>query len=723
VPGSETLLAAALAATVVGALLVPLLPPAPRKPAFLAAVGIECLVALGAAVGVLSRGAIRVELWSLPSIGRAGLALDVLGAVFVVVTGLVFLVGCAYASHDLGTSGGQRRSAVFTALYQLLFGAILVVLAAGDVLSFLVGWEAMSLLLYGLVVLGNDEDTRPGYLMVAMGEAGMVAGAAGLLLLAAPATDLGFAALRAAAPGLDAGLTWAVFLLTFFGFGVKAGLFPVNQWLADAYAVAPRGFRPVLAGAASNIGIYAIARIDLDLLSPSLAGPGLLVLVVGSLTALSGILYATIQADLRKMLAHSSIENMGIVVAALGAGLVFRAQGHGAAAAMAYVAALYHLTNHAFYKTLLFTGAGSVEVAAASSDMDGLGGLLRRMPMTGLLFLVGIVAIASLPPLNGFVSEWLTLETMLRAAVLSSTVAKVAFALSGAVLALTAGLAVTCFVKAFAMSFLGACRSPEAAVAREASHWARVPMAALALACLLLGVLPTYAIPLFDRAARPLVAESAVEALVPPFFAGGETAATALPPAFREEFHELGAEVGAGVLPGRGLVVLHRGGANNPVVFAMSTTYMTIAFGILLLLTYLVFRLLTLRHEVTRGTAWDGGLRRLRPGYTYTATGFSNPVRVVFHAILRPRTVEDSTEAVAEHFRTAIRRSIAAPHITDRLVLDPVVAFIRRLANVLRGMHHGQVNAYAAYVLLVVLLGLVVGLGLATLEGPPGAAL
>ena len=712
--GPTDLLIAALAATVIGAPLAWIAPMAPRRPVFMAAVAIECLLALAGAVAVLVQGTpIRIAPWSLSALGQPRLVLDPLAALFVVVTSLVFVIGCAYAARGPRDGHDGDRSGSFMALYQLLFGAILLVLAAGDVLSFLVGWEIMSLLLYGLIMVGRADSgkTRSGYLMLAMGETGMMAGMVGLLLLAAPATDLGFSALRLAAPGLGEGSMWAVFLLTFFGFGVKAGVVPVNQWLPDAYAMAPRRFRPVLAGATTNLGIYAIMRIDLDLLSPATAGPGLVVLVAGSLTALIGILYATIQPDMRRMLAHSSIENMGIVVTGLGAGLVFAAEGHDVIAAMAFVTALYHMTNHAFYKALLFTVAGGVE-EAAGSDMDRLGGLLRRMPIAGTLFLVGILAISALPPLNGFVSEWLTLETMLRAAVLSSTAVKAVFALSGALLALTAGLAVTCFVKAFAMSFLGLPRSKDVAKVREPSWSTRGPMAAFAVLCILLGILPTYAIPVLDRTVAPLAGASAVDALVPPFFASETPAREPLPAAFRAEFHDLGAEVGGQVLPGRGLVVLHRGGAKNPVVFAMSTAYMTVALAVLLLLAYGAFRVLTRGRAARRGAVWDGGLPQPRPGSAYTATGFSNPVRVVFHALLRPRTIEESTEAIGEHFRTALRREIVETHPTDRLFLDPAVAVVHRLAIALRAMHHGRVNAYSAYVLVVLLVSLVLGLAL-----------
>ncbi len=259
------------------------------------------------------------------------------------------------------------------------------------------------------------------------------------------------------------------------------------------------------------------------------------------------------------MLAHSSIENVGIIVAGFGAGMVFVATNHPALAAIAFVAALYHLINHSLYKTLLFFGVGTVEAQTGTRDMDRLGGLNKWMPLTALGFLIGTLSIAALPPFNGFVSEWLTLQTMLRSAELSSTGAKMVFALCGAGLALTAALAVTCFVKVFAMSFLGMRRLDENQKVSEAKSGALAPMAILAALCLAFGVLPTYVIPALDTATSPLAGASASDALVPPFFASNPAHDT-LPPAFVDDFHNLGAQVGQSVLPGRGLVVLHRGG-------------------------------------------------------------------------------------------------------------------------------------------------------------------
>jgi hydrogenase-4 component B len=529
-------------------------------------------------------------------------------------------------------------------------------------------------------------------------------------LLAVGAGSLEFTRLKASAPSLSEGVRWSVFLLTFFGFGVKAGLVPVNFWLPYAYKAAPAPFVPVLAGATLNLGLYGIFRVNADLLPATSAGPGIVALVIGTLSALVGILYATTDNDLKTLLAHSSIENAGVITVSLGAGLVFAAAEKPILAAIAFLVALYHLTNHSIYKTLLFIGAGAIEQSTGTRSLDLLGGLIRRMPWTAAAFLAGTLSIAALPPFNGFVSEWLTLQTFLRSAELSSVGSKIVFALCGAGLALTAALAVTCFVKMFAMGFLGVSRSDRAEEATESGSTALIAMGFLAALCLLLGVFPTYAIALLDGVTKPLSHASASAALVPPFFAtapGHE----GLPSAFAGEFHDLGAQIGQTILPGPGLVILHRGGPANPVVFAGAPTYLITVLAALLVVTFLVVRLaLAKGRSVTKQPCWDGGILRLLPEMTYTATGFSNPVRVIFQAIFRPTITENTRQTVAEHFRTAIHREREEVHIVERFVLNPVRELAFRFARLVARMHQGRINAYTGYVLLALLCALLLGL-------------
>jgi hydrogenase-4 component B len=661
------------------------------------------------------------SLWSLPGLTTLTLKIDRLSAVFLVVTGLVLFPASIFAGGELNRESERRNGRVFAVLMFGLYASIALIFSAGDTVLFLLAWEAMSVLCWLLILTGRGENgisylkpsvsesANAGYLLLAMGEAGTLAAALGFLLLAVNAGSLDFSEMKANATGLGAGVRWTVFLLSFFGFGVKAGLVPMNFWLPRAYTAAPRAFVPVLAGATLNLGLYGILRVNADLLPAMHAGPGLVALVIGTISALLGILYATTDNDLKMMLAHSSIENVGIIVAGFGAGMVFVATNHPALAAIAFVAALYHLINHSLYKTLLFFGVGAVETQTGTRDMDKLGGLIKWMPLTALFFLVGTLSIAALPPFNGFVSEWLTLQTMLRSAELSSTGAKIIFALCGAGLALTAALAVTCFVKVFAMSFLGMRRLDTEQKVIETKSGVLAPMAILAALCLAFGVLPTYVIPALGSALSPLTAGgSAADALVPPFFASNPAHDT-LPPAFVEDFHNLGAQVGQNVFPGRGLVVLHRGGAENPVVFAMSTSYTLVVLIALLLLTWIIIRLwLTRSRKLARRVRWDGGIRRLLPEMTYTATGFSNPVRVIFDAVFRPTTIEDTRATVAEHFRTAIRREKERVHPVDKLVFHPVKTATLWVAGRLALMHHGRFNAYAAYALLTLLVVLVV---------------
>ncbi len=659
-------------------------------------------------------GQVHFELWSVLTLGTLALQGDPLSALFMAVTGLVFLPVSIFSSTYLVKYSKHHNLRYFSVLYHVLFASIILVFVAGDTISFLVSWELMSIASYLLVTYESERagSSRSAYVMLAMSEGGTIAVAIAFILIAGASAGLSFPALQSAAPTLGAPMRWAVFLLAFFGFAVKAGLVPLNSWLPLAHPVAPTNVSALLSAVIVNLGVYGIVRMNLDLAPPTGVAPGLIVLVIGSLSAIIGILYATIQDELKRLLAHSTIENMGIVAAGIGATMVFVATGHRFVAAIALTAALYHLTNHSVYKALLFIGTGAVEAGTGTRDLDRLGGIIRGMPWTSAFFLVGVLSISALPPFNGFVSEWLTLQTVLRSAVLASTPVKIVFAICGALLALTAGLAVTCFVKVFATGFLGMSRSPAAAEAQESPAAARASMALLATLCLALGILPTYVIPAIDHAVTPLAHESATAALVPPFFSVNAQRTDNLPPAFISEFHDLGAQVGHEFLPGRGLVVLHRGDERNPVVFAMSTSYMLVVLLGILLLIFVAMRLLTGKRRVERSVAWDGGLRHLSPALTYTATGFSNPVRVIFAALLHPSAREENTEAVAVHFRTAIRREYTEVHVIDRFVLQPPIEMLRRLAALVRRMHVGNVNAYAAYVLVAMLVVLIVGVGL-----------
>ncbi len=646
----------------------------------------------------------EAALWSLDGLGRLTLRLDTLSSIFLLTSGIVYFsislfVHRFFKDHYADDHPAQR----YAVMYFVLMASVALVLLANDAPLFLISWECMSILCFFLINYNTRQqsDKAAGYIMLAMSEAGFLAVVIAFLILGRSAADFAFPTLSAAAGTLSPAALWGVFLLGFFGFGVKAGLVPVNFWLPRSYTAAPPEFVPVFAGVTLNLGFYGIFRLTADLVH-STYGTGVLALIVGSITALVGILYATTDSDLKTMLAHSSIENAGIVIAGFGAFLIFRGSGHPVAAAIALTAALYHMLNHSTYKTLLFQGVAYVEAETGTRDMDQLGGLSRLLPGLSIVFLVGCLAISAVPPFNGFVSEWLTLQALLRSAVLSSTSIKIVFALCGAALALTAALAVTCFVKVYALSFLGIRRGgwePKLSIRAGA----RFPLVFLAVVCLLLGTLPTYVLPVLNQSVEPLAGGSATTALVQPFFTA--TAQNGqLPPAFLQDFHNIGAQSGKGLLPGRGLVLLLRGMEANPVVFAMSPSYSLAALAILLLLTWFLATRLTRKRSLVRRPLWAGGIPKLLPQMSYTATGFSNPVRVIFQSIFKPNIIEDTRQTVAVHFRTAIHRKREETHVVDRIFFKPVGAASRWIAGFLAGMHHGRLNAYVTYVLAFFLL-------------------
>lgn len=669
----------------------------------------SAFIMIAAAIALVNGRGFEATLWHLDGVGSFSLRLDMLSAIFLFTAGLVYLPASLFVRNLIQARyRGRYPLRRYGVMHFALMASVVLILTANDAPLFLISWECMSILCYLLVNYerGRKADTRAGYIMLAMGEAGFLAVVVAFAIAGRTAPDWSFASLAAAAAHLSGGAIWAIFILGFFGFGVKAGLVPVNFWLPPCYTETPPIFIPVLAGVTLNLGFYGILRLNADLVPPHGLGPGLLVLVTGSITALVGILYATTESDMKTMLAHSSIENAGIVVTGIGASLVFRGSGYGLAAAIALTAALYHMVNHSVYKTLLFQGAGEIEATTGTRDMDSLGGLARLLPALSVVFLIGCLSIAAIPPFNGFVSEWLTLQSLLRSASLMSPAVKILFAICGAALALTAALAVTCFVKVYAMSFLGIQRGDWTLRAPKRSRRPQFAFAYLAIACFLLGVLPTYVIPALNRAVEPLAGASATASLVPSFFT-----ATAqnqqLPSAFLHDFHNIGAQVGTGILPGRGMVVLVRGAAQNPVIFAMSTFYGLIALAIFGLLTWIVVSRFTRARKVVRNELWAGGIARLLPKMSYTATGFSNPVRVVFQAVFRPSIVEDTRKTVAVHFRTAILRRRKETHLVDRLFFNPIGGAFSWFARLLAGMHHGRLNAYVAYTLvffLVILL-------------------
>ena len=662
------------------------------RAAYLLGSWLSALLVLLAAAATLASGATaQATPTLLAMLPGFEFALDPLRAFFLGIAAIVYGLCVAFVARDArGYPPGRAR--LLHAFVLVLYAGMFTVLIAAGITSLIFAWELMSLALAALVFLGgrSGHGARAGMLTLALSEIGALAALAGLFVLASASGTWSLAGIAAAAPQLPAGVAWAGFLLTFFGFGVKTGIVPMNTWMGDGYAAAPRGVLPIFSGATLNLGVFTLWIVD-GPIAIRFTAIALVILVTGALTAILGILYALITHSLTRLLTQSSIENLGIVVAALGAGFAFCALGHPTLGGLALVAGLYHMLNHSAYKTLLFLGAGAIG-EAAGDDLNRLGGLLRRVPLFGTLFLLGAFAIAALPPFNGFVSEWLTLESLLRVVQVGSIPVRITFALSGALLALTAGLSVTCFAMLAATGLLGLPRSREAASVRAMPASASVPMAILVVVCLALGVLATGVIPTMGRFTSNLTGVDPTGALVPAFFRDASSLAAGI----AHDLGQIGARIGRGVVPLRGLIVLHSGGAATPVIYAMSTALTFIVLSGMLLLVWLLARGLR-RRRIARRTPWDAGLARIQPEMAYTATAFAAPARVLFHNVFDPEVAKEEERQGA--FLTTRRHRETGVHPVERLLIAPLTRKGLRIAERLARLHHGKVNLYAAYVL------------------------
>ncbi len=447
--------------------------------------------------------------WSAP-VGEVSVGVDPLSAFFLLC---IFVVGGLALLYAAGYFAAAPRGAAAVAGLHVLIATMAMVVLARDVILFLVAWEAMFLASYFLVMFAAQEDEA----VRAAGFTYLVASHIGVMLLVVlfglllrHTGSLRFAAFAAAPPAPFATLCFALALV---GFGIKAGLWPLHGWLPAAHPAAPSPVSALMSGVMIKMGIYGILRI-LTFLGPPPVSWGLALLGIGGLSAVVGVLLALAQHDLKRLLAYHSIENIGIIALGIGAGLLGRAAGAPDIALLGFAGALLHTLNHGLFKGLLFQAAGVVMHATGSRDLESHGGLLRRLPVTGALFLIGAVAIAGLPPLNGFVSEWLVYLAAFRYARSGTPPAASAFMVMVVpLLALVGGLAAACFVKVFGVVFLGEPRTAVSARAHDIGGPMRVSMALGAAACVAIGVAPMAAVSLALRAATVLTGTSAAAAI------------------------------------------------------------------------------------------------------------------------------------------------------------------------------------------------------------------
>ncbi len=605
---------------------------------------------------------------------RFSIRLDPLGLFFTL---LVSLVGLAISIYSLGYARGfygRKNVGIFGAFFNSVLLATTVVFLADNAFFFLIAWEIMALSTYFLVSFEHEkeESRNAGVLYFVMSHIGTGCLILGFLLLFQASGNYDFEGFHALGATMAAGPRDAAFLLFLVGFGVKAGIIPLHIWLPVAHPAAPSNVSAMMSGVLIKTGIYGLTRVAFDFMGPPPNWWGVTILTIGTVSAVLGVLYALMEHDLKRLLAYHSIENIGIILMGLGAALMFLHSGHPLLAALALIAGLYHTINHAVFKALLFLGAGAVVHATHTRNMEEMGGLVKRMPRTAVCFLIGAVAISALPPLNGFVSEWLTYQSLLQGFGTTSSLIRLMFPLAGAMLALTGALAAACFVKAFGITFLAQPRSEPAAQAREAPATMLAGQGILVAACIFLGLFPTQFLRLLDPVTNQLAGQALSSQLS---VAGG--------------------------------LVLSGAVATGGTVSTLGLALLAVC---LLPVPLVLWFVLARATRVRRGPTWDCGLQGLTPRMEYTATGFSKPIRMIFKALFRPRREVQREYDFSPYFAKNLRFESTVEEVFQTRIYRPLNWLVWRVSRRMRALQAGSLQAYLIYIFVTLILLLVFAL-------------
>jgi hydrogenase-4 component B len=624
---------------------------------------------LGAVVGVVAMfhrfAPIRIS-WLLPLVG-VRLGLDALGGLFMAVIGAVALPVGIYA---IGYARRERLPRMALAMLPLFVASMLVVPAAATVTTFLFAWELMAFASLVLVLTEHRraEVRAAGMFYAVLTQLGFAAILLGMLVLATSAASDGFAGIGAHAHRVGTATRAIVFVFTMVGFGSKAGLVPLHAWLPRAHPEAPSPVSALMSAAMVNLGVYGIIRVDLEILGPGPRWWGLVLVTLGGISAVYGVLQATVATDLKRLLAYSTTENMGLITLALGTATLLSSVGAANVAAIALTAALLHVACHAAFKCLAFLGAGSVLAGTGLRDLDQMGGLARRMPATTVLFGIAALGACGLPLGAGFVSEWLLVQSLIHAPRHADAIVTLAMPLAVGVVALTTGLGVAAMVKAFGVGFLARPRSDEAAGARDASPSMVSGMVIAAMACVVLAVAPI-----------------------------------AVGPGLRRVLSELPAGDRGGT-PGLDATLRLPGVAGS-----MSPGWLALAVCAAVAVALVLGQWGARRRPAAQTVPlWACGADELSPRMQYTATSFAEPLQRVFDDVLRPVTDIEITHHAESRY--LVERASVRVRLGDAIetrLYEPIVRAVQRWARWVSSAHPGSVHVYLGYGavgLLIVLL-------------------
>jgi hydrogenase-4 component B len=616
---------------------------------------------------------------AVPELGTFAFTIDRLSAFFILTISVLALCVSLYSLGYMREYEGKHSAGTMGFVFNVFLLSLYLVVTASNAVLFLIVWETMSISSYLLVVYeGKEENASAGLLYVVMTHLGTALIMAAFVVMWTYTGSFDFASFRS----LDAGTSMpdlarsAAFLLLLVGFGTKAGMVPLHVWLPRAHPAAPSNVSALMSGVMVKTAVYMLIRCYFDFLGVTDSWWGLLVLAVACVTSLVGVLYALMERDIKRSLAYSTVENVGLIFLALGAAMVFQSyyladpvgNAHLAdLAALALIAALFHVLSHSLFKGLLFMGAGAVMYATHTKDMEELGGLAKRMKWTGMFFFIGALSISAIPPFNGFVGEWLMFQSLLLTQNINDVMFNLLVPVAVAVLALTGALAAACFVRLFGATFLARPRSEHAANAKEVPRTMLIGMGIAAALCVLMGVLSILVVPQIDAVSSSVLGVSISSKLV------------------------------------NGLVLSPPAGQFS----SMSPLAIGALLATMVPAAYLISKYLGGKATVSKGDTWDCGTP-LSPRNEYTATGHSQPINRVFSSFYRTRTEVRTEYTTSALIRRRVRYSSSVEPLFEKYLYEPAVALSVLVARRVSVIQRGSIQAYLAYIFVTLLVLLVV---------------
>jgi len=626
-----------------------------------------CVMAVLCAIFVFFLGELKIALPVLLPLGQMGIRVDGLSAFFLLLIGVVGAATSIYA-YGYSREYYECRLPLMAGLYNAFLLSMVLVVTVSHIAAFIIAWEAMSLVSFFLVNHEYEKkaNTRAAYIYILMTHIGTVFIIIAFLLLAVAAGSMNFNQLKGTL--VNDFMRNIIFLCAVIGFGTKAGMVPLHIWLPRAHPAAPSHISALMSGVMLKTAIYGLCRFFLDFLGTGPIWWGVVILVIAIITAVFGVLYAFIEHDIKRLLAYSSVENIGIILLGIGAGMVFLSCQQRTLAGVAFSAALYHVFNHALFKSLFFMGAGAVLQSAHTKNMEQLGGLIKKMPYTAVFCLIAAAAIAALPPLNGFVSEWLTFQALLfLPQALSGIVGKIGSALLIALLGLTGALAASCFIEAFGITFLAKPRSKKAEEAVEAVTSMLIAMGMVAGLCIFLGIWPQVMLTILQKTFLGFLGIDL----------NGLTS---------QEWHLLSFAQGqaGGRISIVGVVILLLCGA---------------------LVAYLLYKSHG-RETNTAGETWTCGIVP-NPHMEYTATGFSKSIRTVFKNIVHTYSETLVTTNENKYYGRDLFYHVRIQYFFVSVVYRPMNEAIIKTATFMKSIQTGSVQLYVGYIMFITVIVLI----------------